>query len=165
MKELIEKISSYNLFNYLLPGALFAVFVERVTSYRIVHDDIVTALFLYYFIGMVISRIGSLFFEPIAKIIGFAKFADYKKYVEASTKDEQLMTLSEANNTYRTLCSLFLTLGIVKLYELISSKAGISATGTSCILFACLFILFAFAYRKQTNYITQRIGVNNSEPD
>lgn len=163
MKELIEKISSYNLLNYLLPGALFAVFIERVTPYKIVQTDVVTALFLYYFIGMVISRIGSLLFEPVTKKIKLVKFADYNEFVAAAAKDAILNTLSESNNMYRTLCSLFLTLGMVKLYELIASKAGFTTTTTSWILFICLFLLFTFAYRKQTNYIAKRVEANKNE--
>lgn len=162
MKELIEKISSYNLLNYLLPGALFAVFIERVTPYEIVQTDVVTALFLYYFIGMVVSRIGSLLFEPVTKKIKLVKFADYNEFVAASAKDATLNTLSEANNMYRTLCSLFITLGIVKLYELIASKAGISTVATWWILFICLFFLLTFAYRKQTNYIAKRVEASKN---
>ena len=39
MKEIIEKISSYNLFNYLLPGILFAAFGDYITAYKIIQDD------------------------------------------------------------------------------------------------------------------------------
>lgn len=163
MKELIEKLSSYNLLNYLLPGALFAVFAEGITSYKIVQSNVVIALFLYYFIGMVISRIGSLCFEPLAKLTKFVKFAEYSDFVTVAAKDEKLNTLSEANNTYRTLCSLFVTLGLVKLYELLAPKIGISSTATPYILLVFLFLLFAFAYRKQTRYIVRRIETGQNE--
>ena len=124
MKELVEKLSSYNLLNYLLPGALFAVFAERITSYKVIQTDVVVALFLYYFVGMVISRIGSLCVEPFLKLTGFVKFSEYSDFVTVAARDPKLDTLSEANNTYRTLCSLFLALGIVKLYEGLSLKVG-----------------------------------------
>lgn len=163
MKELIEKLSSYNLLNYLLPGALFAVLCERITSYQIVQSDIVIALFLYYFIGMVISRIGSLFLEPVTKWTKFVKFAEYGDFVAVAAKDGKLNTLSEANNTYRTLCSLFVTLMLVKLYEVLARKVGISQTATPYILFVLLFLLFAFAYRKQTRYIVRRVGKGKNE--
>ena len=60
MDGLLDKISSYNIFNYLLPGSLFAVIADAVTDYRLIQEDIVVGLFLYYFIGLVVSRIGSL---------------------------------------------------------------------------------------------------------
>lgn len=163
MKELIEKLTSYNIFNYLLPGALFAVFVERVTPYKVVQSDVVIGLFLYYFIGMVISRFGSLLFEPLTKLTKFVTFAEYKDFVTVSTKDDKLNTLSEANNAYRTMCSLFASLIGVKLYHLAATKMGIPQTATIYIVVVGLFFLFAFSYRKQTNYIVKRIEAHKDD--
>ena len=67
MKELIDKLSTYNIFNYLFPGVLFAYILSKVSSYDLIQKDLVTGVFLYYFIGLVISRIGSLFIEPFLK--------------------------------------------------------------------------------------------------
>jgi hypothetical protein len=159
MKELIEKISSYNLFNYLLPGILFAVFTERVTSYKIIQSDIFVALFLYYFIGLVISRIGSIVLEPLMRRTRFVTFAPYRDYVTVAAKDAKLETLSEANNMYRTLCALFVSLGMLKLLEFLADWAALSAQTDRFILLGLLFVLFAAAYRKQTRYIRERIEV------
>src|SRR5947209_8137066 len=60
MKELLDKLSSYNLFNYLLPGTMFVAGAQRISDHKFKQDSIVVELFLYYFIGLVISRIGSL---------------------------------------------------------------------------------------------------------
>ena len=67
MKDLIDKLSSYNIFNYLFPGVLFAALGDRLTSYSLLIDDIMVGVFIYYFIGLVISRLGSLFLEPLLK--------------------------------------------------------------------------------------------------
>ncbi len=157
MKEFFEKISSYNLFNYLLPGILFAAFAERVTAYKIIQSDIVVGLFLYYFIGLVISRIGSIVLEPLMRKSRFVTFAPYRDYVTVAAKDAKLETLSEANNMYRTLCALFVSLGMLKLFEFIADWAGLSAQIARFILLGLLFVLFAAAYRKQTRYIRERI--------
>ena len=60
MKELIDKISSYNLFNYLVPGVLLAFAADKFTAYSLVQSDLLIGAFLYYFIGLVASRFGSL---------------------------------------------------------------------------------------------------------
>lgn len=60
MSELIQKLSSYNLFNYLLPGIVFSVLLEQMTSYSIVQKDLFVNPFLFYFIGLCISRVGSI---------------------------------------------------------------------------------------------------------
>ena len=67
MKDLLEKISSYHFFNYLLPGILFAVVAQYTTVYDFLQKDIIIGAFVYYFIGLVISRVGSLLLEPILK--------------------------------------------------------------------------------------------------
>ncbi len=163
MKELIEKISSYNLFNYLLPGTLFVAFAERITNYQLIQGDIVIALFLYYFIGLVISRIGSLAVEPIMRKVSFLRFAAYEDYVNVSKKDSKLDTLSEANNMYRTFCTLFISLGALELYERTADRLAFPEYVTPCLLFALMFGLFAFSYRKQTSYITKRIEASKDE--
>ena len=157
MKDLLEKISSYNLFNYLLPGVLFALLAEILTSYKFIQSDIVVGIFLYYFIGLVTSRVGSLAIEPILKKTSFIKFAAYEDFVLVSEKDPKLEVLSEVNNMYRTLCSLFLLLGALKAYELLEEDFPLLASRSPYILLGLLFALFIFSYRKQTQYITKRI--------
>lgn len=158
MSDILGKISSYNIFNYLLPGILFAVIGDSYTTYRLVQDDILVGLFVYYFFGLVISRIGSLLIEPLLKKVGFVTFADYKKYVAASKTDEILNELSEVNNMYRTLCSLFLfLLGLLAL-ESLKNAFPIFKPTAPYFIFTGLLVLFIFAYRKQTKYITQRVN-------
>ena len=67
MKELLDKLSSYNLFNYLFPGILFVTIAKETTSLDLLQENIITGVFLYYFIGLVISRVGSLLIEPLLK--------------------------------------------------------------------------------------------------
>jgi len=160
MKEILDKLSSYNLFNYLLPGVLFVVIASRVTRYDFIQDDIVIGAFLYYFIGMVISRFGSLTIEPLLKRFSFLQFADYKDFVTASKKDEKIELLSEVNNTYRTLCSLFILLLLLKIYEAIEGVFPFLQKCSAIIIIILLIIMFLFSYRKQTYYITKRIKVN-----
>lgn len=157
MNELLNKISSYNLFNYLLPGVIFAVLASEITRYPLVQRDILTGAFLYYFIGLVVSRFGSLIVEPLLKWLSFVKFADYKDFVAASKQDEKLEVLSEVNNTYRTLCSVFSLLLILKLYAKIEERVAFLKEWDSMILLVLLLMMFLFSYRKQSTYITKRI--------
>ena len=39
MKEIIEKISSYNIFNYLLPGIIFVCISKEFTDYSFIQDQ------------------------------------------------------------------------------------------------------------------------------
>ena len=162
MKELLDKLSSYNIFNYLLPGIVFVVLAGKLTHYSLIQADIVLGAFLYYFIGLVISRIGSLVIEPVLKKLSFVKFAEYKDFVAVSKDDPKLEILSESNNTYRTLTAMFLLLISLKIYEKASSYFPRVSKWNAEIVVVLLFFMFLFAYRKQTRYITQRIGANQS---
>ena len=159
MKELLDKLSSYNLFNYLLPGTVFVAVAQRISTHRFTHDNIVVELFLYYFIGLVISRIGSLVIEPAMKRTKFVKFASYKDFVRACSHDTKVEVLSEQNNTYRTLCAVVVVLGGLKFYDVIVMWG---LPGTAIVLVG-LFGLFAFAYRKQTDYIRRRVEVHKQD--
>ena len=65
IKNLVEKISSYNIWNNLFPGIVFCSIVERTTRIILSTGEIWKDLFIYYFAGMIISRIGSNFIEKI----------------------------------------------------------------------------------------------------
>ena len=161
MKEFLDKLSSYNIFNYLLPGILFAVTADRLTSYSLISENLLIGVFVYYFIGLVISRIGSLVLEPFLKKIRVVEFASYSKFIQASKLDVRLEILSETNNTYRNLSATFLCLlglfgveALKKAYPQISGSIPIII----CVVIAILFVL---SYRKQTNYIKERIVIAN----
>lgn len=162
MKDLLDKISSYNLFNYLLPGILFVCISKYFTDYNFIQDNNFIGVFLYYFIGMVISKFGSLFVEPILIKISFLKFADYKSFIVASKKDEKIELFSEVNNTYRTIIALFIILLLVKTYNYFQVRWNISINITYLIVVVVILVIFLFSYRKQTNYITERIKSNNN---
>jgi hypothetical protein len=161
MKDILDKISSYNIFNYLFPGVLFVILAKSTTSYDFVQEDNLLGAFLYYFIGMTISRFGSVIVEPILKSIKFLKFTDYKRYVHASKQDSKVDLLSEVNNTYRTLNAMMFLLLLLKGYNLLSERFLFNNTVALGILTLLIFTLYLFSYRKQTNYITKRIEANH----
>jgi len=148
------------LFNHLLPGIIFAVLAGEIIHYPIVQRDILTKAFLYYFLGLVVSRFGSLVIEPLLKRLSFVRFGDYKDFIAASKKDAQLEVLSEANNTYRTLSSLFSLLLMLKVYVKIEGRFPFLREWDATILAVLLLVMFLFSYRKQTSYITKRIKAN-----
>ncbi len=159
MKDLLDKLSSYNIFNYLLPGVLYAAFAEAFTSFHFVHKDPVVGVFLYYFFGSVISRVGSLLVEPIMKRLNFINFAPYEDFVRATEADPKLEVLSETNNMYRTICALMLCVSATTLFERATVHYPWIGTAIPSITIIGLLALYIFSYKKQTAYITKRIEV------
>lgn len=159
MSELISKLSSYNLFNYLFPWVVFTVFLNNFTSYTIQDNNIFTLAFLSYFIWLVISRVGSVIIEPLFKKIKIVKFKDYKDFIEASKIDEKLEVLSEQNNVFRTITAMFVIMILVEIYSKLSIYCNLSKFDFYMLSWT-LLIIFILAYIKQTNYITSRIEKN-----
>jgi hypothetical protein len=157
MKELLDKLSSYNLFNYLLPGTVFVALAQRISDHTFRNDSIVVELFAFYFIGLVISRIGSLIVEPILKRVKFVKFADYRDFVHACEKDPKIEILSEQNNMLRTLAATFVALFGLRVFDLTVSRLGVPKAWSAVVVFVALLVMFAFAYRKQTSYVKKRV--------
>ncbi|HEX9503667.1 MAG TPA: hypothetical protein VF974_05095 [Patescibacteria group bacterium] len=162
MKELLDKLDTYKLFNYLLPGVLFVVLLDKFMIHSFTWGDLLVGAFVCYFIGLVISRFGSLFIEPFLKKISFLKFADYKDFVNASEKDSKIEILSEANNMYRTFISLFVLLILGKIYKQFESVFPQLSQWNFYIISILLLSLFLFSYKKQTAYIKKRIETNNT---
>lgn len=157
MVDLLSKISSYDLFNYLLTGIIFVILADKFTCYSFIQKDIAIGLFLYYFIGLIISRIGSLVIEPFLIFVSFIKFEPYKNFLTASERDNKLELLSEVNNTYRTFCSLFVIILLLKLYDWIQSKIPAIKDLNFTLLLVLMLVIFLLSYRKQTGFIIKRI--------
>lgn len=157
MKDLLDKIGAYNIFNFLLPGVLFAVILESLTSYSIIQENLAVGAFLYYFVGLVISRFGSVVIEPTLKKLYFVKFMPYADFVFASKSDPKIEILSQENNMYRTLTALFVLLSFAKIYELFARNYPLLNEQEIVIMVVVLMITFLLSYRKQTAYITGRI--------
>lgn len=160
LKDLINKLSSYNLFTNLLPGILFVALLKEFTSFSLIVDPLFLGLFLYYFIGIVINRIGSLVVEPILIKTKFLTFIDYQKFVKASKMDEKIEILSENNNMCRSLVALCITLLLGIGYECLMSNCTFIDTHSNIILIVLLFVIFLFSYRKQTKYVVKRCNAN-----
>lgn len=165
MKDILEKLSSYNIFNYLFPGVLFAAMSDIIlTSNSLLLDDNVVGVFFYYFYGIVISRVGSLLIEPFLRWAHIIHFAPYTDFITASKLDHKIELLSESNNMYRTLISVFFCLLLLSFFEYIEQEISFLSNHSLIIAVLVLLILFALSYRKQTAYLKSRImQVNESK--
>lgn len=157
MEKFLEKIEEYNIFNYLLPGIIFAYILKYFLGIDIFQDNVIEMAFIYYFIGSVISRIGSIILEPFLIKIKFLKYVSHKDYVDASKEDKVIEKLSMDNNMYRTLCSALIILIILKIAKVVIGYFKLSQSFISTTVIIIGVILYLFSYRKQTKYIVSRV--------
>ena len=153
LKDIFEKISSYNILNYLIPGAIFWYLCPILCGVTLPVDNMVGELVGFYFVGMIIYSIGSMLIEPIYLKIHIVQFEAYSQYIAASNADPKLISLSESNNTFRTMIALCISLVITKLYFEYFPDLN------SWWIIFILFLVFSFAYIKRTLYIKSRISI------
>lgn len=164
MGDFIDKLSSYNIFNYLFPGVLFCVVADRYFLIPLLQDSLITGLFLYYFVGLVISRFGSLVLEPIMKKLKIIKFSEYSDFLNAAKSDPKIEILSETNNMYRSVLSVLLLLCLVVIVRSMLANFGSFEPYVKYAILPVLVVLFGFSYKKKTGYIVKRIEANKDKP-
>lgn len=171
--NVIEKLSSYKIFNNLFPGIIFCAITGKITRINIATGSVWENLFIYYFVGMILSRVGSILIERILRSLKvknkktgtkdpYLKFAEYGDYIDACNKDPLISTLNEVNNTYRTLIATMFAIICAKLYDSFLldwvNHLGVVA---NTIVFAIICLLsiwlLIYSYKKQTDYIRARV--------
>jgi hypothetical protein len=156
MNKLVDKIENYKIFNYILPGVVFVILLKYYVGINIYTENTFALIFIYYFIGLILSRVASIAISPSLEKINIIHKEDYKKYIEASKYDNKIEDMSGENNMYRNFIATFIALIVVKIVYFLS-KGSINLDIILTIVFVLLTIIFILAYRKQNNYIIERI--------
>lgn len=159
LEKLLERISVYELLNNLLPGALLYTLICNHTRYQFKVDNVVLEIFIFYFIGLVAGRFGSLVIEPLYKKLGIINTADYKDFIAASKIDSKIETLSSKSNMYRTFIAVFILYAIWGIVDWIVVNFSIPRPYLIIIGVFLLILLFSVSYRKQTKYVFNRIEI------
>lgn len=157
MGDFFSKLSSYNIFNYLFPGALLTAYIQYRFMMEPPNFNILVGFFLVYFIGLVISRLGSLLFEwPVEKLLRLEK-SQYSLYVKACKEDPATATIAEMLNVYRTLISLMFIVFFISVIFRIIDKITNTELFFDCVVSLSLAILFILSYKKQFDYVQKRV--------
>lgn len=162
MEDLAKKISQYQLLNFLLSGTILAFLISKTTPFDLLFDNLLLGIFVYYFMGFIASSVGSLLIEPLYKFLHIIKFIPYDKYLAASKRDAKIDTLSQENNTYRTLIAMLIVYVTIYVLCLWLGEEFLRQEWVIVSSSGLLIILLSLAYRKQTKYIVARAnGLTN----
>ena len=80
----LGRISNYNLLNNLIPGAILCVLLKYLVGYDLMNVGILELLVIFYFVGMVNGRIGSLVVECFLKKVHFVTFREHQQFANSS---------------------------------------------------------------------------------
>ena len=149
-------MANYHVLNYFIPGAIYAYLSTTWTGYDLLQTDVLAGAALYYFIGVLISRFGSLVIQPIIEHTKLFAYEKSPHWTVATMKNPKINELSESANMFRTMLSMSMVLVIAILMD----RLGISVDNwvlDPLLLASVLIITFAFALRKQNAYVSKRI--------
>lgn len=157
MDKILEIITRYNFFNYLLPWVIFIVYVNTLYfDNYIANNNTIILLFVAYFLGLLMSRVWSLLIEPFFKKLNWIEWREYSLFIWASQKDEKINVFVSEANMYRTLISLSIVCFLYTLYLNLVFCFFSFGRYFLCIITIIIFIL---SYKKQNKYIVERIDI------
>ena len=114
-------------------------------------------LIFVYFLGMLISSIGS-FMERLFLIYGLITRPPYEDYLHAEQVDPKIIILSSQASVFRNLTGMFIiTTVFIMISELTEYIPEINAGIVRFIGFLVLALLSFFSWKKQVDYIKRRI--------
>lgn len=161
MGKFIEKLDSYELMTSLLPGAFFCISFKSFYGIEFPIENIVEEIVVYYFMGLIINRIGSIIVKPFLLKIKVIKEVAYDEYVNAEKKDSKIKVLMETCNYYRSMLTSCLLLLIMKFVFWYPLNINWFQENWREILLLGLIALFLATYRKQINFVCKRVNINN----
>lgn len=167
MEHFFNKLENYNILNYILPAIVFDIGCRYYINIKIIPtDNILISIFIYYFLGLVISRIGSLIIKPLLwklKILDKKYSSDNIAFYKAEEQDPKIKILFTDYNMYRNFIATFVLLLVSKLAYEIKNWLNINSTIICTIVFILLLVLFIMSYKKQLCYIHNRIENTKSK--
>ncbi len=181
---IMEMIGAYEILNNVIPGAIYAALVEKFTSLRFIKGDFIIDIIVYYFVGLLIGRIGSAFIRRPSKnkketmlkgikcrvrSLLWAKPEtercsedNYDDYIKAEKVDAKVSRLSLIGDMYRTLASVSICVLLTIILDLLKVNTmifSISWVKIITVIIGCVIMAFIFrsAYVKQAYYIRSRV--------
>ena len=158
IRAITDKLSQYNFLTNLLPGTMLCILLRYMVGFNLGFSaEWYQLTVIFYFVGMVNNRVGSLLIEPMLRRLKIVKPTSYKSFILAEKKDEKIPTLMVENNVYRSCISVCLITMFAFGYRWLIEHVYFFKKNTSFILLIGLIVLFIFSIRKQTRYINNRV--------
>lgn len=161
MGNIIEKLDSYEIMTNLLPGTFFGIALRLLCGFELPMVNIGEEIAVYYFMGFIINRLGSLIVKPLLLKCNFINEVDYNEYVKAEEVNEKVKILSETCNYFRSILTAGLSLLIIKIFSYFGGNTNwFFVNWKFCFLLGCT-TLFLFSYKKQMRFVYRRVTILN----
>lgn len=157
MEKVIEKISNYHIFNYIIPGSIFLIICSEYLHLLTI-NRVLSFIVISYFVGIIISRISSLITEKIIIKVFKVKKEPYCDFIKAAKKDEKIDIILQDRNMYRNIVTTIIIVLLLKVMVVFKFIKYLKNQYVQLIIIFFLIILFILSYIKQNNYLILRIN-------
>jgi hypothetical protein len=156
------EIPFYNILNVFFVGVIAVILYGYIfpTEMKYVLGSIdnyaagsVGVYALPYFIGLVISRVGSIVVEPIVKWLKLIPWVEYEIYCKAEQDDKMLRTLAREYALSRNFATLFLSLFVA---------SPIARHWTFLVVAILMTALFSYSMQKYAKEMSSRCNAEKS---
>ena len=166
MNTVIQKLGTYHILANLIPGAFFCLALDFLFGITLPVEGIGGYIIAYYFVGLIIGRIGALITKRVftrkegTKKVCFTQFIEYvayADYVEAETSSPKIAALSDTNECYRSLLTCVWLLPAVKGFYCLAQRFSLVSDYWMWVALPLLFGLFLWSYKEQAGFIKRRV--------
>ncbi|MCD8056404.1 MAG: hypothetical protein LUE25_06830 [Clostridiales bacterium] len=168
METILKTIDQYDIFNNFIPGAAYIFLVNQLYGKELT-EGILDFLVASYIVGIIVSRFGSIAVEWIIKDkLKLVEPPVKNEFIDAEIKDplKKITKLNMVATMYRSLLSAVIMAGFTGLWIVVRTYIPVIKTFENTVIIILLVILFTLSYRKQTNYVRNRVNkVNANYPD
>lgn len=154
MGDIIKYIDKYEIITYCLQGYLLQLYIHFFNLDVQVSNNVLYNFILAYFIGFIISRFGSFFFE---KLLSKNCEKSNLRFIPLATKKDSHINLLNTNKNFirNTFTTTILILVFHLAYFLIYQK--IYSHLYFLIIGLLVLILLYFSYKKNLHYLNKRL--------
>lgn len=164
VKEVLGKLDAYEFLTNLLPGFFFGFGLQFLLKYQLPVRGDISDVLLYYFLGLIISRFGSVVVEPCLKKIHLIEYSTYSNFLAAEKSDSKLAPLLTSCNFFRSLLASALLFPAVWCLNWLADQWNWLGNNWKAILVVALILLFFASYKKQVSFIRARVDAfSNAE--
>lgn len=158
MSDLAYLISNTRIVSCLVPGAMMCVFINNYFRVDFLKNDALFNIIIFYAVGVVIGRVGSIVIEPFFKNIGLIEKDNYARFIEAEERNPKLNTIDEICRFYRSLVALMIIIIVGLIVSFFLKMYSLWISFGALIAAILILVLMVFAYRKQSKYTIERIN-------
>lgn len=157
MNDFIFLLSNLRVVSSIVPGAILCIYINDFLKINILRHETIVNIFIFYAVGVIIGRIGSIVIEPLFESFGIIDKENYPNFIDAEIKNPKVSTIDEISRFYRSMATLMMLIIVGILFEYPMNLYPLTYVLGGHIVSVLILILMIKSYSKQSEYTANRI--------